>query len=110
MKVDTASERSLLVATDLTRAYRGGKGVFNIRLRLAAGEVVGVMGPNGSGKTTLLRLLATAATPTSGQVSWFGSTNARASSCRPSATNDGAQPTVSVSRHSGSSMVAMAWV
>src|SRR5438874_13762740 len=82
MKVDTASERSLLVATDLTRAYRGGKGVFNIRLRLAAGEVVGVMGPNGSGKTTLLRLLATAATPTSGQVSWLGSTNARDPSVR----------------------------
>src|SRR2546426_12755819 len=82
MKVDPASERSLLVATDLTRAYRGGKGVFDIRLRLAAGEVVGVMGPNGSGKTTLLRLLATAATPTSGQVTWFGMTNARDPSVR----------------------------
>src|SRR2546429_8801270 len=82
MRVDTASERSLLVATDLTRAYRGGKGVFNIRLRLAAGEVVGVMGPNGSGKTTLLRLIATAATPTSGQVSWFGSTNPRGPAVR----------------------------
>src|SRR2546430_11699711 len=82
MRADTASEPSLLVATDLTRAYRGGKGVFDIRLRLAAGEVVGVMGPNGSGKTTLLRLLATAATPTSGQVSWFGTTNARDPSVR----------------------------
>ena len=82
MRADTASEPSLLIATDLTRAYRGGKGVFDIRLRLAAGEVVGVMGPNGSGKTTLLRLLATAATPTSGQVSWFGTTNARDPSVR----------------------------
>src|SRR5438093_11965269 len=82
MKVDTASERSLLIATDLTRAYRGGKGVFDIRLRLAAGEVVGVMGPNGSGKSTLLRLLATAASPTCGQVSWFGTTNARDPSVR----------------------------
>ena len=82
MKGDTASERSLLIATDLTRTYRGGRGVFDIRLRLAAGEVVGVMGPNGSGKTTLLRLLATAATPTSGQVSWFGTTNARDPSVR----------------------------
>ena len=35
-----------------------------------------------SGKTTLLRLLATAATPSSGQVSWFGSTNARDPSVR----------------------------
>src|SRR5947209_17354534 len=82
MKVDTASERSLLVATDLHRAHRGGKGVFDIRLRLGAGEVVGVMGPNGSGKTTLLRLLATAATPTAGQISWFGTTNPRDPSVR----------------------------
>ena len=82
MKVDTASERSLLIATDLSRAYRGGKGVFDIHLRLGAGEVLGVMGPNGSGKTTLLRLLATAATPTAGQVSWFGSSNARDPSVR----------------------------
>src|SRR5437870_5210420 len=82
MRVDTASEPSLLIATDLTRAYRGGKGVFDIRLRLAAGEVVGVMGPNGSGKTTLLRRVATAATPTSGQVGGFGTTNARDPSVR----------------------------
>src|SRR5260370_3801397 len=33
---------------------------------------MGLMGPNGSGKTTLLRMLATAATPTSGRISWFG--------------------------------------
>src|SRR2546421_11654754 len=82
MRVDTASERSLLVATDLTRGYRGGKGVFDIRLKLAAGQVVGVMGPNGSGKTTLLRLLATAATPTSGQITWFGNSNPRDPSVR----------------------------
>src|ERR1700687_4444774 len=72
MKADTASEPSPLAATGLTRTYRGGKGVFDITLKLAAGEVMGLMGPNGSGKTTLLRMLATAATPTAGQVRWFG--------------------------------------
>jgi ABC-2 type transport system ATP-binding protein len=82
MKGDTASERSLLEATDLTRAYRAGKGVFDIRLRVAGGEVLGLMGPNGSGKTTLLRLLATASVPTAGQVRWFGSTNPRDPSVR----------------------------
>src|SRR5438445_11731052 len=75
MRADTASEPSPLIATGLTRAYRGGKGVFDITLQLAAGEVMGLMGPNGSGKTTLLRMLATAATPTAGQVSWFGNAN-----------------------------------
>src|SRR3989442_7175237 len=74
-KADTASEPSLLTATGLTRAYRGGKGVFDITLKLTAGEVMGLMGPNGSGKTTLLRVLATAATPSAGQISWFGNAN-----------------------------------
>ena len=75
MKADTGFGRSPLTATGLSREYRVGKGVFDISLRLSAGEVVGLMGPNGSGKTTLLRVLATAATPTAGQVAWFGNSN-----------------------------------
>ena len=82
MRVDTASEPSLLAATGLTRSYRGGKGVFDITLNLAAGEVLGLMGPNGSGKSTLVRVLATAAAPTAGRVSWFGKSNPRLPSLR----------------------------
>jgi ABC-type multidrug transport system ATPase subunit len=82
MRGNTASAPSLLTATGLTRSYRGGKGVFDISLNLAAGEVLGLMGPNGSGKSTLLRVLATAATPSAGQVSWFGNANARLPSVR----------------------------
>ncbi|HET9849477.1 MAG TPA: ABC transporter ATP-binding protein [Candidatus Dormibacteraeota bacterium] len=51
-------------------------------LRLTAGGVLGLMGPNGSGKTTLLRLLATASTPTAGQIRWFGNSNPRDPSVR----------------------------
>src|SRR3982074_276565 len=75
MKADTAFEPSPLPAAGLTPPYRGGTGGFDITLKLAAGEVMGLMGPNGSGKTTLLRMLATAATPEAGQLSWFGNTN-----------------------------------
>jgi ABC-type multidrug transport system ATPase subunit len=82
MKVDTASEASLLQASELSRLYRGGKGVRDVSLRLEAGEVVGLMGPNGSGKTTLLRVLATASRPTAGRISWFGNANPRDPSVR----------------------------
>ncbi|MEA2669015.1 MAG: type transport system ATP-binding protein [Chloroflexota bacterium] len=82
MKVNTASEPSLLAATGLTRTYRGGKGVFDISLTLASGEVLGLMGPNGSGKSTLLRVLATATSPTAGRVSWFGNPDPRLPSVR----------------------------
>jgi ABC-2 type transport system ATP-binding protein len=68
---------SLLSARRLTRAYRNGKGVFDIDLDVEAGELVALMGPNGSGKSTLLRVLGTAAAPTAGQVTWFGETDAR---------------------------------
>ncbi|GAC1479816.1 MAG: ABC transporter ATP-binding protein [Candidatus Dormibacteria bacterium] len=82
MKGDTASNASLLTAADLSRRYRGGKGVFGIALTLEAGEVLGLMGPNGSGKTTLLRMLATASRPSSGQLGWFGNSNLRDPSVR----------------------------
>lgn len=77
MRVDTASEPSLLSTSGLSRSYRGGAGVFDVTLKLAPGEVLGLMGPNGSGKTTLLRVLATAAAPTAGRVTWFGNANRR---------------------------------
>jgi ABC-2 type transport system ATP-binding protein len=82
MKDATASEASLLAARGLTRSYREGKGVFDVSLKLEAGGVLGLMGPNGSGKTTLLRLLATAATPTAGEITWFGNDNPRDPSVR----------------------------
>jgi ABC-type multidrug transport system ATPase subunit len=82
MRAATVSEADPLRARGLTRTFRGGKGVFDVSLKLSAGEVLGLMGPNGSGKTTLLRLLATAAMPTTGRISWFGNSNPRDPSVR----------------------------
>ena len=44
------------------------KALLPLDLEVAAGAIVGVLGPNGSGKTTLLRALAGLQRPTSGTV------------------------------------------
>ncbi len=72
----------LVVADRLSRAYPGGKGVFDVSLSLERGELIALMGPNGSGKSTLLRVLGTADPPTAGRVSWFGNTDRRDPSVR----------------------------
>ena len=43
-----------------------------VELRVAEGEIVGLLGRSGSGKSTLLRLIAGLAFPTSGQVRYLG--------------------------------------
>jgi ATP-binding cassette subfamily F protein 3 len=59
---------SLLVATELSKAY-GGYDVFErVDLRIESGDRIGFVGANGAGKTTLLRILAGAEAPTNGTI------------------------------------------
>jgi ABC-2 type transport system ATP-binding protein len=52
------SVKDLAVETkDLTKDYGNGRGIFNLDLSVAEGEVFGFLGPNGAGKTTTIRLL-----------------------------------------------------
>jgi NitT/TauT family transport system ATP-binding protein len=44
----------------------------NVNLRLAEGEIVGLLGRSGSGKSTLLRLIAGLSHPTAGEVRYLG--------------------------------------
>jgi ABC-2 type transport system ATP-binding protein len=64
---------------DTAIAARGLRKVFGTRvavdgvtLRIARGELFGVLGPNGSGKTTLLRMLCGLMVPTSGEAVVLG--------------------------------------
>lgn len=68
----------ILSAHQLAKYYDGlGAGttaLAGVNLNVTAGESVAVMGPSGSGKTTLLHCLAGVIKPTSGHVTYQGTT------------------------------------
>ncbi|MFF9114822.1 ABC transporter ATP-binding protein [Streptomyces massasporeus] len=57
-----------LAVEDVSVVVDGRALVDRASLRVAAGEVVGLVGPNGAGKSTLLRTVYRALRPTSGRV------------------------------------------
>lgn len=57
---------------ELSKSFKGVFQLGPLDLRVAPGEVLGIMGPNGAGKTTLLRLLWGFIRPDSGSISVFG--------------------------------------
>src|SRR5438876_4552856 len=72
----TVPTRDALVATNVTKAFktqnRTRRAVDAVSLRVARGEIYGLLGANGSGKSTLIRTFSTLLTPDSGEVSVFG--------------------------------------
>lgn len=56
----------------LTKDYGDGRGIFELDLSVAEGEMVGFVGTNGSGKTTTIRHIMGFLKPTSGSVSVNG--------------------------------------
>ena len=64
---DAENALRALEAKNIGRLYKSsGRGVSDVSLSVAPGEIFGLMGPNGSGKSTLLRVLSTAIAPDSG--------------------------------------------
>ncbi len=71
---NTTRDSSALVAVmrEAGRSFRGRVVLSSVNLTVAAGELVGVVGPNGGGKSTLLLLLSGLLRPTTGSVSVCG--------------------------------------
>ncbi len=44
----------MIEINNIVKDYGDGKGVFNVNLKVAKGEVIGLVGTNGAGKTTLI--------------------------------------------------------
>jgi len=58
---------------DILRPSRNGYlAVDDVDLRIAKGELFGLVGPNGAGKTTLIKLLSTLIIPSSGKINIAG--------------------------------------
>jgi ABC-2 type transport system ATP-binding protein len=55
----------------LTKSYGSHRGIVDVDLEIAAGEVFGFLGPNGAGKTTTIRVLLDLIRPTSGRAFVF---------------------------------------
>ena len=56
----------VIVAEHLTKWYGPRLAIDRVSLEVAAGEVMGLLGPNGSGKTTILRILTGYLRPSQG--------------------------------------------
>jgi ABC-2 type transport system ATP-binding protein len=56
----------------LTKDYGRGRGVFDLDLEVAEGEIFGYLGPNGAGKSTTIRLLMSFIHATRGSASVLG--------------------------------------
>jgi branched-chain amino acid transport system ATP-binding protein len=67
----------VLELTGVSRHFGGVKAVDRLELRVATGEIVGLIGPNGSGKSTTVNLIAGLFPLTAGQILFQGSDLAR---------------------------------
>ena len=63
---------SVIEVKNLTKDYGSGRGVFDVSLAVATGEVFGFLGPNGAGKSTTIRHLMGFSKPDSGETLIFG--------------------------------------
>lgn len=70
--MNTVTALPAIDAVDVARRFGASWVLRGISLRVACGEVVGLLGANGTGKSTLLRLVATLLRPHAGTIAVSG--------------------------------------
>ncbi|NOZ33634.1 MAG: branched-chain amino acid ABC transporter ATP-binding protein/permease [Alphaproteobacteria bacterium] len=63
-----SADSPTLDARNITRRFGGLTALDNVSIRVAPGEIAGLIGPNGSGKTTLLNILSGVLAPDAGTI------------------------------------------
>jgi ABC-2 type transport system ATP-binding protein len=62
----------VLELLDVSKSYHGIAAVRSLNIRIAPGEVLGLLGPNGSGKSTTVKMIVGLLRPSRGHVTWLG--------------------------------------
>jgi branched-chain amino acid transport system ATP-binding protein len=62
----------MLALTNVTAGYGAFTALWDVSLRVDAGEAVAVVGPNGAGKTTLMRVISGLIAPRGGTLAFEG--------------------------------------
>lgn len=68
----TGDAMNVIETRKLTKYYGRSRGIEDLDMAVAAGEIYGFIGPNGAGKSTTLRTLLGLIHPTAGSASVFG--------------------------------------
>jgi phosphonate transport system ATP-binding protein len=63
---------AMLLLDDVSKRFGAVRAVDGVTVKIARGQVVGVIGRSGAGKSTLLRLVNRLLPPTSGRIVWDG--------------------------------------
>ena len=66
------SSVNVIELKNLTKHYGQARGIVDVNLTVAEGEVFGFVGPNGAGKSTTIRTMLGLIHPTSGTATIFG--------------------------------------
>lgn len=63
---------NVLELKNISKKYGKATVVDNFSLNVEKGHICGLIGPNGAGKTTIMKMMAGLASPTSGEIGFFG--------------------------------------